>query len=83
MTPLNKYLQQVADLFDIEKRKCEKEKQCLRDALKKLKKREDALESRLDKQKSDKARKKLKGELKVISAQRKKGTRMLKDLEKK
>jgi len=80
---LNKYLKQVANLFDVEKRKCEKEKQCLRHVLKKLKKREEMLENRLDKHKHDKSRKKLKDELKVISAQRRKGLKMLKDLEKK
>lgn len=80
---LNKYLKQVADLFDEEKRKCEKEKQCLTDALKKLKNREESLETRMDDEKSDKVRKKLRDELKVINAQRRKGIKILKELESK
>ena len=77
---LNKYLNQVADLFDEEKRKCEKEKRCLRKALKKLKSREDELQQRLGKEKSEKGRKKLRDELKMITAQRRKGSKMLKEL---
>ena len=79
---LKKYLKQVADLFDEEKRKCEKEKQCLRKALKKRKDREDLLERHLGKEKGDKGRKRLKDELKVINDQRRKGSKMLKELEK-
>ena len=77
---LKKYLNQVADLFDEEKRKCEKEKRCLRKALKKLKSREDELQQRLGKEKSEKGRKKLRDELKMITAQRRKGSKMLKEL---
>jgi hypothetical protein len=80
---LKKYLKQVADLFDEEKRKCEKERRCLEDALKKLKAREKRLEARLDKEDSGHASKKLKNELKVVAAQRQKGIKLLKKLESK
>lgn len=80
---VKKYLKQVAALFNAEKRKCEKEKKCLREALKKLKKREGEVEERLGKLKSDRARKKLKSELKILHAQRRKGQSMLKGLEQK
>jgi len=78
---LKKYLKQVADLFDEKKRKCEKERRCLEKALKKLKTREKRLEARLNKDDSGHAGKKLKNELKVIVAQRRKGLKLLKDLE--
>lgn len=77
---VKKYLKQVSALFDAEQRKCEKEKKCLRDALKKLKKREDELEGQIGKLKSDKAKKKLKNELKIVRTQRSKGESMLKSL---
>lgn len=76
----NKFLKQVADMFDMKQRKCSKEKKCLNEALKKLKAREDTLESRLDKEKSDKTRHKLKGELKVVNAQIRKGRKLIKEL---
>lgn len=78
---IKKYLDQVAGLFDAEKRKCEKEKKCLRDALKKLKEREEQLESHMEKLKSDKAKKKLKNELKIVSTQRRKGENLLESLD--
>ena len=78
---IKKYLKQVADLFDQKKRKCDKEKKCLREALQRLKKREDELESKLDKAKKDKEKKKLRSELKTVHAQYHKGQELLKDLE--
>ena len=78
---LEKFLKQVADLFDAKKRKCKKEKECLLYALKRLKKREEVLEDKLERQESGKARKRLKDDLKVTKAQRRKGTKMLKELE--
>lgn len=78
---LEKYLKQIAVLLDAKKRKCKKDTECLLQALKKLKEREELLEEKLEKQKSSKQRKKLKDDLKVINAQRRKGEKILKGLE--
>ena len=48
--------------------------------LKKLKKKENALKDKLKKEHDEKAHKRLKKEMDVLSAQRKKGVRMLKEL---
>jgi predicted nucleic acid-binding Zn-ribbon protein len=76
----NKYLKQVAEIFNMEKHKCDKEKKCLEEALKKLRDREESLSSKLDKDISDKEEKKLKKQLKIVHAQRRKGQKLLKSL---
>lgn len=80
---LKKYLSGVAKLFDVKRRKCEKEKHCLRVALKKLKVRKKALESDLGQADRDKERDDIKRQLKVIQAQRHKGLKLLKELKNK
>ncbi|MBT3196717.1 MAG: hypothetical protein HN842_05940 [Gammaproteobacteria bacterium] len=80
---LKKYLKGLTDLFDEKQRKCKKEKECLLVALKKLKKRKYALKKKLDKQGSEKSRKRVKNELKVISVQRRNGLAQLKELKNK
>jgi predicted nucleic acid-binding Zn-ribbon protein len=77
---IKKYLKQVAELFNTEKRDCDKEKKCLEEALKKLKAREDSLISKLSEDESEKTQKKLKKELKIISAQLRKGEKIYKTM---
>lgn len=80
---LKKYLKQIAIIFNEEQRACNKKKQCLQLALKKLKQRKNEIKKILDTEKpGDKSRKRLKDELKVITAQRKKGIKILKELRK-
>ena len=52
----------------------------IKQVLKKLKKKENALKDKLKKELNEKAHNRLKKELDVLSAQRKKGLKMLKEL---
>jgi len=52
----------------------------IKHVLKKLKKKENALKDKLKKEQDEKARQRLKKEMNVLSAQRKKGVNVLKEL---
>ncbi len=80
---LKKYLKQVSLLFSPAQRACDKKKRCLRLALHHLKLRKQAIKRELERELSEKSRKQLKDELKVINAQREKGLRLLKELQRK
>ncbi len=64
---LNKYLKRALDLLDDNKRRCNKEKQCIHTVLAKLKSREELLKARLSGHQPDNARKAMERELKVVS----------------
>ena len=80
---LKKYLKQVSEIFDTKRRKCDKEKHCLRVALKKLKNRKQELDSKLEQAQEKQEREELQQQLKVVCAQRHKGLKLLKELKKK
>ncbi len=74
---VKKFLKQVANLFDIGKRKCKDKKVCMEEAVARLQARQTELETRLADDHSDKARNKLAKQLKVVSAKRQKGEKII------
>ncbi|MFZ1536106.1 MAG: hypothetical protein WAT23_01770 [Chromatiaceae bacterium] len=74
---VKKFLKQVANLFDIGKRKCKDKKVCMEEAVARLQARQTELETRLAEDHSDKARNKLAKQLKVVSAKRQKGEKII------
>ena len=74
---VKKFLKQVANLFDIDKRKCKDKKVCMEEAVARLQARQTELETRLAGDHSDKARNKLAKQLKVVSAKRQKGEKII------
>lgn len=74
---VKKFLKQVANLFDIGKRKCKDKKVCMEEALARLQARQTELETRLAGDHSDKARNKLAKQLKIVSAKRQKGEKII------
>lgn len=74
---VKKFLKQVANLFDIGKRKCKDKKVCMEEALARLQARQTELETRLAGDHSDKARNKLAKQLKIVSAKRQKGKKII------
>lgn len=79
---LKKYLTKMTDSLNVNKQKYSSRKACLKQVLKKLKKQKQELKSQLKNETSDKRCKSIKGELKVIQTQRKKGLKALKELQK-
>lgn len=80
---LEKLLANLNDYLDKGERKKKAHSDHIDDLLDKLKEKEKKLKKKLEKEKNAGKRKKLKLELKVISAQRKKGAKRRDDLRKK
>lgn len=77
---VKKFLKQVAELFDLSKQKCKDKKVCLEEAVGRLQARQGELEASLAAEQSDKQRDKLTKQLKVVTAKRQKGERILQEL---
>jgi predicted lipoprotein len=75
-----KILDKLKIFFDSSIRKREKQKSDIKDILKKLKKRERKLKKKLNTEKNTETQKRLKQEINVIYAQRKKGIKLIKEL---
>jgi hypothetical protein len=78
---VKKFLKQVAELFDAETKRCKDKKVCMAEAVSRLQARQAELEARLAEEQSDKARDKLGKQLKVVTAKRQKGEKMLQEME--
>ena len=77
-----KLLKKLDYIFNLSKRKKSKEIKYLKKLLSKLKEREANLEINFPYERNDKKRKKIKQEIKIIHAQRKKGSALLDKLKK-
>ena len=77
---VKKFLKQVADLFDLRKQKCKDKKVCLEEAVGRLQARQAELEANLGVEQTDKQRDKLTKQLKVVTAKRQKGEKILQEL---
>lgn len=77
---VKKFLKQVADLFDLRKQKCKDKKVCLEEAVSRLQARQAELEANLGEEQTDKQRDKLTKQLKVVTAKRQKGEKILQEL---
>jgi hypothetical protein len=77
---VKKFLKQVADLFDTRHRKCKDKKLCLEEAVARLQARQTELEAGLTEDQSDKGRNKLIKQIKVVTAKRRKGEKILQEL---
>jgi len=75
-----KLLDTLKKFFDSGTRKREKQKSDIKDILKKLKKKERKLKKKLNTEKNINKQKRLKQEINVIYAQRKKGIKLIKEL---
>lgn len=78
-----KLLKIVERFLSADKEKQQEHIKCMKDVLKKLKKKENALKNKLNQEKKDKDRKKIKSELAIIYLKRKKGIASIKELIKK
>jgi len=77
-----KLLKMVSRFLSADEDKQQKNVECFKDVLKKLKKKERALKKRLENEKVQATRKQLKKELAIIYAQRKKGIDAVKQCKK-
>ncbi|MES9854598.1 MAG: hypothetical protein ABW170_22510 [Candidatus Thiodiazotropha sp. L084R] len=75
-----KLIDKFHTLLNMERRKQKEKRDKIRDLLKKLKKQQVALKTKLDKDLSSDDRKRTKRNLKVIQAQRKKGIKLCKSI---
>lgn len=69
-------LDRLRGYFDLDRKKQKRKREDLRILLKKLKKRQKALEEKLEKSPDGKTRKRIKRDLKVLHAQRRKGVEL-------
>ncbi len=76
----NKLLEKLSIFLGAERRAQVTKYDSIKQVLKKLKKKQHALKDKLKKEHDEKTRKGLKKEISVISAQRKKGIKILKEL---
>ena len=76
----NKLLEKLKDYLGAERRAQFAKYDSIKGVLKKLKKKENVLKNKLKKEHDEKAINQLKKEMDVLSAQRKKGMKMLKEL---
>ncbi|MES9833364.1 MAG: hypothetical protein ABW139_14115 [Candidatus Thiodiazotropha sp. DIVDIV] len=76
-----KLIDKFHTLLNMEQRKQKDKRDKIRDLLKKLKKQQVALKTKLDKDLSSDDRKRTKRNLKVIQAQRKKGIKLCKSIQ--
>ena len=72
----------VQEFLDADKKKQRDQIKCLKELLHKLKKKQRTLKAKLETERDDKTRKRLRKDLDVIFAQRKKGIATLKTLKK-
>ena len=75
-------IRKVQELLDADKKKQRDQIKCLKELLDKLKKKQRALKTKLESERDDKTRKRLRKDLDVIFAQRRKGIATLKTLKK-
>jgi AAA+ ATPase superfamily predicted ATPase len=73
-----KLIKMAQSYLDNDAKKATDQRACIKEILKKLKKKKQALKSKLDKVKSDKERKRIERDLCIIYEQRKKGLKLLK-----
>ena len=78
--PTNKLLDKLKNYLDANRRAQIAKYDSIKRVLKKLKKKENILKDKLKKEHNEKAHKRLEKEMDVLSAQRKKGVNMLKEL---
>ncbi len=78
-----KLIKKAREYLDASRSKQRKEAKCIKELLKKLKKKEHALKDKLEKEKDPKKREHIEKNLQVIFAQRRKGITILKELKKK
>lgn len=76
----NKLLETLKDYMGVERRAQIEKYDSIKQVLKKLKKKENVLKDKLKKERDEKAHNRLKKEMDVLSAQRKKGVKILKEL---
>ena len=72
----------VQELLDADKKKQRDQIKCLKELLEKLKKKQRTLKTKLEQERDDATRKRLRKNLDIIFAQRKKGVATLKSLNK-
>ena len=77
-----KLIERVQEFLDADKKKQREQIKCLKELLDKLKKKQRVLKAKLAKEREDKTRKRLRKDLDVIFAQRRKGISTLKTLKK-
>jgi len=75
-----KLLKKAEELLSAKKSKQREEKKCLKEILAKLKKRKRHLKAKLETEKKAGERERLRKDLEVVRAQRKKGLKTLKEL---
>ena len=75
-------IKKVQELLDADKKKQRDQIKCLKELLDKLKKKQRILKTKLEKEREDKTRKRLRKDLNIIVAQRRKGIATLKTLTK-
>ena len=75
-----KLLKRVQEYLDADELKQCKRKDCIKEVLHKLKKKQRMLKSRLAKEKDEKERKRIQKTLDIVYVQRKKGLKVLKNL---
>ena len=78
----SKLLEQLKDYLDSERRAQIAKSDSIKVVLKKLKKKANSLKARLNEEADDAVREQLKREIEVITAQRKKGISLLKEIKK-
>jgi len=78
-----KLIKKAKEYLDADKSKQRKEQKCIKELLKKLKKKEHHLKDKLEKENDPEKRQQMSKDLHVIFAQRKKGVAILKELKKK
>ena len=77
-----KMIKKIGDFLDADKDKQQKQIKSIQEILKNLKKKQDSLEKKSKTEKDDKKRKRIRKDLDIIFAQRKKGINALKKLKK-
>ena len=72
----NKLIEKLRDYMDLDRQKQKKKRDKIRSLLKKLKKKQRVLEEKLKQESGAEAQKRIKRDLKVLRAQRKKGVKL-------
>ncbi len=80
---MKKYLKMMAEYFDEDQRKFSNKKKSIKHILKKLKKREKSLKQDLENESNKSKKKSIAREIEIAHAQRNKGIKALKELNKK
>jgi hypothetical protein len=77
---IGKLIKKFQAILDVDRKKQKDKRDKIRGLLKRLKKKERTLEAKLQRESDSTARKRLKRDLKVLYAQRKKGVKLCREL---